>query len=507
MLTRSIASSAIALLCADAMAQTISPATSPRAHWVLTSGVTGTPTQRRDNPGAASNDKLYVFGGYDANAATTVHNALYEFNGTAWTLKTAEGAAGSPVARGRSAIAWDFTRNKLIVFGGDTGTSTPTLLGDTWEWDPTTNTWTDVTPAFGPSARRWPAMAWDPTSGGMLMFGGEDSTTAATPPKNDTWLFLSGAWIPLSPTTTPPGRRQHSVMTRADFGDVFMCAGIDVSTSPQTPLIDTWRWNGSDWVAVIPTTPEIPASANANQAVYDPIRKRVVMQGGQGIGTVNSTLYPAYGGSPTTWCSEFDCITNEWKLYGQPAFGTADPVIGRVSRYFAGFVPALGKIYKVSGQNPSGTGTTTGTCEYQATPVAAVNDVGTGCVGAGGLVQLDGVAPLDRPWLGRNFDYQVTGLAPTSLVLGVFGFSATPLPLSVLLPGLGVPGCNLEVALDVTYGLANSGGTASGSLAVPDLSSLIGAPFYQQALQVEIGGVGISGVSSSNGLSWVFGRL
>ncbi|MFO1053696.1 MAG: hypothetical protein U1F36_15885 [Planctomycetota bacterium] len=225
---------------------------------------------------------------------------------------------------------------------------------------------------------------------------------AATPPKDDTWLFLSGTWTQLAPSTVPPGRRQHSVMTRPDFGDVFMCAGIDVSTSPQTPLIDTWRWNGSDWVAVIPTTAEIPASANANQAVYDPIRKRVVMQGGQGIGTVNATLYPTYLGSPTTWCSEFDCVTNEWKLYGQAAFGTADPVIGRISRYYAAYVPALGKVYKVSGQNPAGTGTTTGTCEYQATPVATTTSVGAGCIGAGGPVSMSAFAPNDRPGSGAS---------------------------------------------------------------------------------------------------------
>ncbi len=88
-----------------------------------------------------------------------------------------------------------------------------------------------------------------------------------------------------------------------------------------------------------------------------------------------------YGGSPSTWCSEFDCVDEQWYLYGAAAFGTVHPVIGRISRYFGAFVPSLGKVYKVSGQNPSGTGTTTATCEYQAVPVAAANPVGTACQG------------------------------------------------------------------------------------------------------------------------------
>lgn len=488
------------------------PMALPRAKWTLTSGVTGTPTQRRDNPGAASADKMYMFGGRSGNATTTTLNALYEFDGSAWTLKTAEGAAGSPPTRGGACVAWDAGRDKLMVFGGDTGGATPTLLGDTWEWDPTTNTWTDVTPMSSPAARRWAAMAYDPTSGGMVMFGGETAITSpASAPSNETWLFAAGAWTQLAPTTVPPARRLHSLMTRtgAPFDDVFLCAGDDASVTPVVRHLDAWRFTGGasgDWVRLNDGTVTVPHGTTANQAVYDSLRKRVVLQGGQGISVPNTAgggqYGDLYGGSPSTWCSEYDCLTNVWSLYGGATFGTNDPVIGRVSRYYAAFVPALGKVFKVSGQNSSGVGTITGTCEYQAVPVAASVVTGSGCVG----LSLAGVAPNERPWIGRDYSTEVTGLAPVSLVIAVYGISSPGIPLSLLHPA-GVIGCDLLASLDIMFFIPNSGGTANATIPVPNDVSIVGATLYHQALQFELTGLTLTAFTSSNALAVTFGAL
>jgi hypothetical protein len=480
------------------------PRTAPRAHWVQTAGVTGTPTQRRDNPGAASNDRMYVFGGRDANAGTAVRNALYEFNGMAWTLKTAEGAPGSPPARGGACVAWDRARNKLMVFGGDTGGSPTTLLGDTWEWDPATNAWTNVTPAgASPSPRRFAAMDFDPITGGMLLFGGETAiTTPASTPSNETWLLSGGVWNQLGSATVPPARRMHSLATRPDFGDVLMCCGADPSTTPEVRMLDVWKWTSAGWV-LIPTT-TIPHGTTASQAIYDPIRKRLVVQGGQGISVPNTAggggYGDLYGGSPSTWCSEFDSLTNEWTLYGAPGFNTADPVIGRISRYFGAFIPALGKIYKVSGQNPSGTGTITATCEYQAVPVATTATYGAGCTGGGGVVTL---AADNAPWTTRTFSSTATNLVNGSLAFAVVGFTTASTPLSSLVPFAGA-GCDLLAQLDVTAPLVNVNGSATLPLPVPDNTALTGRSLHLQVLQIEIAAVKLT---SSNGLTMTFGAL
>lgn len=508
MKTRLAALALLPLAGLDLLAQAPVPRTAPRATWSLIAGVTGTPTQRRQNHGAASLDRLYVFGGRNGNANTTTHNALYEFDGLTWTLRTPDTtAAGFPQARGGAAVAWNFTTGKLYVFGGDTGTGlvgTPaiptTFLGDTWEWDPVTNVWTDVTPvapALSPAPRRFSAMTWDSTTGGMLLFGGADTATTYA----DTWLFLAGAWIPMSPATTPPVRREHSLVTRRDFQDIVMCSGVTVGpTSTTLNAVDVWRWTGSDW-QLVPTT-TIPHGCAGNQAVYDEARKRIVLQGGNGLSVIETTnpLYTNYGGSPSGWCSEFDSFTNEWTLYGGATSATNDTVIGRISRYFIGYVPSLGKVIKWGGQNPSGVGTITGTCQYQANPVAAAVANGTGCAGLA-------LAADTLPWTGRTFSATGSGLAPGGLCFGVFGFSDPATPLSVLAP-IGGIGCTLSCSPDATYLLPPSGGSVALSLTLPPTTSFGGLLLKAQVLQLQFDTLGNpSLLTSSNGLALTIGAL
>ena len=316
--------------------------------WSVTT-TTGSPTWTRENAGVASATDMYVFGGRTGNSGGVHTNGLWRFDGATWTQMTANGAVGSPPARDQAAICWDFGRNVLVVFGGN---SAGGVLGDTWEWDPMTNTWSQIMGA-GPPARRFTAMAWDPTSSSdIILFGGLDSGGVHL---NDTWLyFAGGGWTQVTPATTPATRRQHSMMTRQDFGDVVLCCGQDASLPVPTRFrTDLFVWDGSDWTQVI--TANTPAAVVANQAVYDSGRQRIVVVGGNGIS----------GGSPTSQISEFDAQTNDWTVFGYATPGTSDPVIGRISRYFAAYIPATGYIYKVGGQNPSGAGAfPTVTCQY-----------------------------------------------------------------------------------------------------------------------------------------------
>ena len=203
---------AVVLFAAAAAAQLPAPTlisrTAPRAAWTTvtsagaTTGVTtATPTVngtfRADNPGAVGQDKLWIFGGSLGNNTAFTANDLWAFDPVAGTItqRIVDGALGSPSHRGRSAIAWNPTSNKLTVFGGNTrggtsGVGTATLLADTWEYDPATNTWADVTPVAGsPTPRQYASMAYDPTTGGLLMFGGETATTTPPTYTNETWLW------------------------------------------------------------------------------------------------------------------------------------------------------------------------------------------------------------------------------------------------------------------------------------------------------------------------------
>ncbi|MFM1871471.1 MAG: hypothetical protein RL398_893 [Planctomycetota bacterium] len=512
-------------------APTLNQRVAPRAAWtaVTSAGLTATgSTFRCDNMGAASQSKMYVFGGCLDNNTANTKNDLYEFDPIAGTFTMInDGATGpAPHARGRASVAWNPLSQRLVVYGGDNRNTGPlpinTYLGDIWEYDPATNAWTDVTPASGPAPapRRWASMAFEPNLGGMLMFGG-DTGAGALQVNNETWLFLGGQWIPFSPANVPPARRMASLMTRPDFNDVIMVGGDDSSllngfTEPYRHL-DVWTWNGGDWARIsnydwATSTGTFPASAFANQAVYDPLRKRVVMQGGQGIAanTATNVNYvfgtTVYNGSPTNYTSEFDCLTNTWHIYGNPTTGTTpynnnDPVLGRISRFFAAYIPATGKIYKSGGQNPAASGSRPAynVYAYAPTTAAAATTLGAGCNGLA-------LTNDQLPWTSRTVTATATGFGPASFGFGVIGFGTQSTPLSLLHPA-GQPGCDLLVSTDVTNLLLPVGGSATMTVSLPADPAFAGLALNLQAVELELSGGGIAAIRSTNGLSLTIGAL
>ena len=134
----------------------------------------------------------------------------------------------------------------------------------------------------------------------MLLFGGQTNDVSPPTYTNETWELLGGVWAQFSPANSPAPRAEHSLVTRDDeFHDVLLCGGLDnASAAPdQIRHLDVWKWTGADWIllsnynVLTGTGGTWPASANGNQAVYDPLRKRVVVQGGNGIQVAANVTY------------------------------------------------------------------------------------------------------------------------------------------------------------------------------------------------------------------------
>lgn len=470
------AAALLPFLCLSALAQ------SPGAHWSVTPSGTN-PSQRRENPGAADNDNMYVFGGQSGQSGGTRMNDLWKFDGSSWTEMTTDGAVGSPPQRSQAGVTWDFAINKLVVFGGYDNTGA--VLDDVWTWDPTTNTWANMMPPAGPSARRFVAMTYDPNTSSVVMFGGLDASGAHL---NDTWILIGGStWIQMAPTTVPPERRQHHLVTRNDFGDVLMCGGQNASQpAPTKWKRDTWIWDGSDWSEIITTT--LPASQVANDAAYDELRQRVVLASGNGS-----------GGSPTALISEFDSIANDWVQ--RPL----DPGIYKVSRYFAAYVPSLGKTFKASGQILNAAAPATNTYEFQSDVIADATQYGSGCSGPGGALTLTSDS---RPWTERTWTGTCSNLGATSLALGVWGVNQAATPLQALLPIAGASCILLNDATILDGPLAPSAGAVDVSLPIPADPALSGYNLNVQVAELEFdASFNWVGLHTSNGLELTIGVL
>src|SRR5206468_13036699 len=67
---------------------------------------------------------------------------------------------------------------------------------------PSSPEWVQLSPANSPPARSYLAMTYDPASGKIVMFGGDNGTTYL----NDTWVFDGGTWTQVTTDTPPPAR-------------------------------------------------------------------------------------------------------------------------------------------------------------------------------------------------------------------------------------------------------------------------------------------------------------
>ena len=283
-----------------------------------------------------------------------------------WTqLKT----AASPAARHDFGLVWDSSRNMAVLFGGmekDTAGVDGSPLQDTWEWDPVAGTWNERTTQGGkPSARYGHSMAFAGGSNKAIVFGGWDITTGGS--KNDLWewdpaggswtLRLSGseAGIPSprryaslvaddakarleliagfadysygnsygsqgtrevweidaatyacqdrsAPTNVPLPRSNHALAYNPSTGKTYVFGGTDMN---QQLFDDLWEWDGTTWAEVV-TDVRPPARSDAGLA-YDPVRKSLILYGGQSWDMTGMSYQTVLG---DTW--EWNSTTRKW---------------------------------------------------------------------------------------------------------------------------------------------------------------------------------------------------
>ena len=125
---------------------------------------------------------------YDAARQRTVHfgqqgGGTWEWDGTNWLEKNP--TLAPPPRISGFAMAFHPGRARVILHGGMTAVFPYTYLGDTWEFDGTT--WTQFTPATSPEARRYHTMAYDTSRQQLVLFGGTNHPTNGQAAANDLW--------------------------------------------------------------------------------------------------------------------------------------------------------------------------------------------------------------------------------------------------------------------------------------------------------------------------------
>lgn len=211
----------------------------------------------------AGRDRLILVGG---DTAAIFGNGIVgdvwelDFAGSAdgaWKQLSASNAAGVPSARRDVSLAIDTTHQIAVMFGG--AFSFDTYTDEVWTFDLASSTWKQAQPVGGlPSARFGAKMAFDDTTGQMVLFGGHDAGAIGL--RNDSWELTAdsagnavftpllagdgGLGVGNVDTASPERRDKHgfvvSMGTAWTFGGSSDCGPLDDAWTLDLTQPTTW---------------------------------------------------------------------------------------------------------------------------------------------------------------------------------------------------------------------------------------------------------------------------
>ena len=184
---------------------------------------------------------------------------------------------GVPYARCCAPSVYDTAMGATLLYGGATYSINPaTIFEGTWEFSKTTG-WKQLAPPVSPPPLEGPGMAYDPTTGTAVLFGGYLGNYVTS---NETWTWDGVTWTQQFPPVSPPPRTWNTSGMVFDslVGKVVMFGGWNY-TGVFSFMNDTWEWDGTSktWTEKFPAHSPSPRAA---ALAYDEATRRVLLFGG-----------------------------------------------------------------------------------------------------------------------------------------------------------------------------------------------------------------------------------
>jgi hypothetical protein len=247
---------------------------------------------------ALSNDRMIVFGG----VLVQLDGLGLDLNDV-WWLNDAGGqplvwtrapiAGTRPAARSGQSAIYDPGSNRMVIFGGGLGFSSP-CASDVWalenaNGDGGSPAWTQLHPSGGPPQPRLRHTAvYDPTTNTMIVYGGNDCFTARFA---DVWVLKNAngvggtpTWTELFPTGVAPAGRENSSAVYDPVNNRMVVYGGDEGTVPADNSV--WVLTNANGTGGIPAWIQLSPSGSAppvresHSAVYDAANNIMTIFGG-----------------------------------------------------------------------------------------------------------------------------------------------------------------------------------------------------------------------------------
>jgi hypothetical protein len=147
---------------------------------------------------------------------------------------------------------------------------------------------------FGPSARKESTMCYDTERSRTVLFGGNRNPDGRNSPLGDTWEWDGSFWTQVE-DTGPSARSQGCMVYDSAQKASVLFGGEDTAA-----LGDTWQWDGIDWTKVSESGPSARSSA---AMAFDSARNRSVLFAGQ---SDNSRLNDTWEFDGQNWTQQQD---------------------------------------------------------------------------------------------------------------------------------------------------------------------------------------------------------
>ena len=219
--------------------------------WVELGGADAPPARGR-HAAVFGDGAMWMFGGRTRAASSgpyEVFGDLWRFDPEARTWAEIPSEGDVPRGRYNHTLVYDSNRNQLLLFGGNSSTSgaSPTVLDDMWRYDIDTHTWSELTPTgIPPEGRIWHAATFDAQRDQMVMYGGGDETAfSAVAYFDDLWAFYpdvdTWARIDSDAAKIPDGRFWAHIVHDTAMDVYLMFAGHDATDLGNRN--DLWAFN------------------------------------------------------------------------------------------------------------------------------------------------------------------------------------------------------------------------------------------------------------------------
>ncbi|HUU98481.1 MAG TPA: kelch repeat-containing protein [Phycisphaerae bacterium] len=226
-------------------------------------------------------------------------------------------AVAQPSARSGHVMAYDANRQITVLFGGYDGTD---YYRDTWHWNGTTWSEAQLTGKDRPEARSGAMMAYDASREVIVLFGGYNGTDYL----DDTWEYSGTTWSQKEPDPNDPwphGRRQGA-MAYSGSGVITLFGGVWLADHIVHWLQDTWEWDGTDWTEIVLQNKPIARSGHA--MAYDSSEDVNVLFGGS---TGGDETWEWNGTIWSETCDDPNCVHPGMRHYHKLSYDSEDSLI------------------------------------------------------------------------------------------------------------------------------------------------------------------------------------